>query len=1464
MALAALSLACCFVFGGCADDGSSSGVMRSSGAFQPLMELDGSEPESLEEAPASENPIEPVEGRSFPVAEKDLTVMVYLVGSDLETNGGCATADLSEMIGAEFDADRMNVVIYTGGAQRWHVEIPNDCNCVLEATPGHLQKVAQTERSLNMGEADTLTSFITWTIENYPSERTALVLWDHGAGPALGYGFDQLYSMDSLSLEEQDEAMLEAGYGIDRMLDWVGFDACLMDSVEVLQVWEDYARYFVGSQEVEDGYGWDYSFLSEIDDMNDPAEAVRSIVGAFESFHAEDAMRNRQPNYTLAAIDLSAVSQLEHAIDGLSVSVLADFKQGNYATVAKARGQCRSFGATSGSVTTGGTSLVDLGDLAKRVAKAHPDEAAAIAQALDAAVIANCTNLVGAHGLSLYFPMAGTEAEVESPTDNCSKMIMQYAVQGQSASELNWAFAQIERKDGKINIALDSAQVRSLASASYTILGDFQGRGYCPLMSDVQVQPNGKGILRIPEDPDLIVTSGDNSAVVPLVQVDGSAERQVYRCDGLHVLPGTDFVSAPYGEQGVTLLLSHDATTGEVGVSSAYYQSSDVSTDGRANIDLLGFKTLMFMYGGWNYPQRADDGTMLPYSQWVKNTGRFLRNELPLGADIAFETRKVSEMPNDCVLQVVVTDINGVRHASELLPLDRVEDTVVVRKTEQGKFVFVLKEDHAELDDYSGTDERLEVPAKVKGLPVTHIAKNALSSSTAKLRELVLPSTVREIGAGAISAYYLEKIELGKGLQTVGNGAFAQCASLSHIDLPEGLRSIGRGVFNGLGATEIRLPASLESVGEGSFACCRKLEAFEVADGCRAVMVQDGVLFSTDGKTLMAFPAGRTGVYKAPKGTEIVGYGAFASTSLEAVVLPEGVKTVDNCAFCSSWSDDSQLASIGLPDSLERIGAYAFGTTYRGTSFNRQPFIAEVRLGKNLTSVGESAFTGLRIGRFIVDSSNEYFSSPGGFLANKAGDTIVEVPGGLGQVIVVPDGITTICEEAFSLYPAGIEIVVPESVSRISALAFPCHYIDISGDLDASRVYDVTFHCVKGSAAAKFADRRGIAWDETMDPAALSYGEETVERDGVSMTFLVYSDHAVLHGMAITERIPDMALTIPAEVSGVPVTSIDALTDTSVFLDAWKSVSLPASLSSIDYRAFPLLRADEGFLLQGESEAFSVKDGVLFSPDGSELIAFSLHNPDLHDDSLVFSYAIPEGTRTIARGAFFSSQLEQVVFPGSLRVVRSEAFSGNYRLVDLRMNEGLERIEDRAIYCRAQTVALPSSVKHIGNSALCYDGYQDFMLPANLRKIGSFNVYGYNGPIDIGSDTLQIGSKLIDIGQGAFSSVNVKAFEVDPANTAFSSVDGLLMSGDGKTLLLCPAGWQGELHIPEGVEELEPGCLDEAIGITDVYFPDSAIGVDAYSASLYNGVAGRVTFHCKKGSAAAHYAQLHDIPWQED
>jgi len=192
--------------------------------------------------------------KDLPRAEKDYTVMVYMIGSDLESRRENATKDMEEMEGAGLAYDNVNLLLYTGGAKRWVGDVPADRNNVIDmSASGQNRIVAQTESNANMGAAETLTEFVNFCTSNYPAEHFALILWDHGGGSLWGYGADKLYSSDSLLLPEMDAAMASTVFAGDRQLDIVGFDACLMATLENMAIWQKYADRMVASEELEPG-----------------------------------------------------------------------------------------------------------------------------------------------------------------------------------------------------------------------------------------------------------------------------------------------------------------------------------------------------------------------------------------------------------------------------------------------------------------------------------------------------------------------------------------------------------------------------------------------------------------------------------------------------------------------------------------------------------------------------------------------------------------------------------------------------------------------------------------------------------------------------------------------------------------------------------------------------------------------------------------------------------------------------------------------------------------------------------------------------------------------------------------------------------------------------------------------------------------------------------------------------------
>ena len=324
-----------------------------------------------------------------------VTLMVYMCGTDLESRYGMATADLQEMINADL-TQNINLLVYTGGCSSWQNDVVSaSANQIWQVKDEGLLCVEKDLKAVSMTDPDTLAGFIRWCGENYPANRNALILWDHGGGSVSGYGYDEKFvSTGSMDLAGLDAALAAGGMAFD----FVGFDACLMATAENAVMLSRYADYMIASEETEPGIGWYYTrWLSAL--AADPAlptlQLGKAIADDFVSACAQQCAG--QPT-TLSVVDLA---ELEHtlpaALTAFSSSTCELIRDEQYAKVSHARSGSREFSSSTK------IDQVDLVHLADNMDTAEGD---ALAQALLGAVKYNRTgdDITNAYGLSVYFP----------------------------------------------------------------------------------------------------------------------------------------------------------------------------------------------------------------------------------------------------------------------------------------------------------------------------------------------------------------------------------------------------------------------------------------------------------------------------------------------------------------------------------------------------------------------------------------------------------------------------------------------------------------------------------------------------------------------------------------------------------------------------------------------------------------------------------------------------------------------------------------------------------------------------------------------------------------------------------------------------------------------------------------------------------------------------------------------------
>ena len=111
---------------------------------------------------------------------------------------------------------------------------------------------------VNMGDASVLGDFASDAFGRFRSAQTCLVLWDHGASWYGGCCRDESASNDSLKTDEMREALTTATESIGAKVDTIGFDACVMESMEVCYAFEGLCLDVMGAESAIAGTGWPY------------------------------------------------------------------------------------------------------------------------------------------------------------------------------------------------------------------------------------------------------------------------------------------------------------------------------------------------------------------------------------------------------------------------------------------------------------------------------------------------------------------------------------------------------------------------------------------------------------------------------------------------------------------------------------------------------------------------------------------------------------------------------------------------------------------------------------------------------------------------------------------------------------------------------------------------------------------------------------------------------------------------------------------------------------------------------------------------------------------------------------------------------------------------------------------------------------------------------------------------------
>ena len=333
------------------------------------------------------------------------TVLIYIMGdTDLEEFALYDLVELEEAVGSP----NTNIVVALDRGDYSDADYGglgdfSDTKLLLYGPDG--AGLLSEPGELNMGSSSTLQNFISDGLTTFPADHTALVLWDHGGG-WTGMGPDESDGNDILTLPEMTEAITNglSAAGVSRF-DLIGMDACLMATYETAHAVNGLTDYFLASEELEPGHGWNYeSFASLVNQIDvDPIDLGITIAKGFQD-QANEA--GTGGDITLSLLDMNKFEDFDESFVAL-LDTTYELSSGVRSVAPEMRAASKSvpsYGSNPDPLRS--THHVDLGAFVNKWFDASDTLLTEFQEALDSLVVYKVAGPANERstGISIYFP----------------------------------------------------------------------------------------------------------------------------------------------------------------------------------------------------------------------------------------------------------------------------------------------------------------------------------------------------------------------------------------------------------------------------------------------------------------------------------------------------------------------------------------------------------------------------------------------------------------------------------------------------------------------------------------------------------------------------------------------------------------------------------------------------------------------------------------------------------------------------------------------------------------------------------------------------------------------------------------------------------------------------------------------------------------------------------------------------
>ncbi len=550
------------------------------------------------------------------------------------------------------------------------------------------------------------------------------------------------------------------------------------------------------------------------------------------------------------------------------------------------------------------------------------------------------------------------------------------------------------------------------------------------------------------------------------------------------------------------------------------------------------------------------------------------------------------------------------------------------------------------------------------------------------IRSVAVTDGVTSIGSWAFQGCTnLTSVTISESVKRIGVYAFNGCSGLTSIAIPKGVALIDRETFNGCASlASVTIPESVKDIYSYAFNGCSSLTDVHYGgtkEQWKQILIGDSNDPLTQA-TLHAVPA-------------IVGNGTCGE-GLTWTLDDDGLLTISGTGEIKydSFKYKSSIRSVVIADGVTGIGSQAF---YKCEN------LASVKIPSSVTRIGGSAF--------------QYCTS---------------LPS-----VTIPSSVTSIGACAFSYCYSLKSVEIPESVTSIPDYMF-CMCAGLTNVTIPSSVTSIGREAFNGCNSLTSVTIPGSV--KSIDTYAFvrCTGLKSVTiQDGVPyIGFDMFSGCSSLTSVTLPESVTCIwgdafagcssltSVTIPKSVTRIGGRAFAGCGLTSV--------TIPENVRTIESGVFAGCQALPAITVAPENPYYVSIDGVLYSKDGSKLVAYPTGKGDKTYEIL------PSVTQVY--GSVFSgcTSLTRVTIPAGVTSIGTSVFNGCSSLMSITIPKGVMSIGEYAFYgCSSLTsVTIPEGVTSIGRWAFnSCTGITSVTLPSSIRSIAGNAFRTYSNLTDV-------------------------------------------------------------------------------------------------------------------------------------